>query len=444
MYIFPYDKVKKGENIVLYGAGKVGREYIEQIEKNHYCEIAGVIDRSLNSIEGYNIVSINQLREISYDKKVVSVVKKQFVDEIVEELTHAGIDADRVVMATFLSENSFIETEENDSDELRCAVINRYGLGDVVMDLPLIESIRKQWNGKVFISHISKFKDLFEDSPLVDECVEEIDHNGYDLIMEREHRCVIRRWNIGKFCSKAPLLYQFCVENIELDKELGNVKGFRRIYDYADFYGVDRIGIGDPKNILMLDNSMRQLLFFSGNAESILDKFNLSGKKYITFNNEAGLKNGGYHTKIWPRCRYEELAHIIKEKYPDAVLVQVGTECDYIRNVDYNLCGKTTMNELKIILKFASMHISSEGGTVHMRHFLGERSAVVFGPTDTGYFGYDEDFRICKRTCKKACNYITNSWMTKCPMEYGSALCMDNITAENVFDAIREYLDDNL
>ena len=43
-HIFPFDKVNKGERIVIYGAGRVGAQYAAQLAVLDYCEIAAFAD----------------------------------------------------------------------------------------------------------------------------------------------------------------------------------------------------------------------------------------------------------------------------------------------------------------------------------------------------------------------------------------------------------------
>ena len=46
-YVFPYDKIKKGSQIIIWGAGEVGRQYWYQIEQTEYCEVIAFIDKGV-------------------------------------------------------------------------------------------------------------------------------------------------------------------------------------------------------------------------------------------------------------------------------------------------------------------------------------------------------------------------------------------------------------
>ena len=46
-YVFPYMKIDKGSQIIIWGAGEVGRQYWYQIKQTDYCKIIAVIDKEV-------------------------------------------------------------------------------------------------------------------------------------------------------------------------------------------------------------------------------------------------------------------------------------------------------------------------------------------------------------------------------------------------------------
>ena len=50
-FIFPWDKVVCGSKIIIYGAGVVGRAFLEQIRLSQYAEILAVVDKNHNNIK---------------------------------------------------------------------------------------------------------------------------------------------------------------------------------------------------------------------------------------------------------------------------------------------------------------------------------------------------------------------------------------------------------
>ena len=45
MYLFPFEKIEKGSNVILYGAGTVGTDYLAQIRRTGYCKIVCILDK---------------------------------------------------------------------------------------------------------------------------------------------------------------------------------------------------------------------------------------------------------------------------------------------------------------------------------------------------------------------------------------------------------------
>ena len=53
--IFPFERMEKNSKVILYGAGKVSREYIQQNEKLQWCDILFAVDINGSSITNFPI-----------------------------------------------------------------------------------------------------------------------------------------------------------------------------------------------------------------------------------------------------------------------------------------------------------------------------------------------------------------------------------------------------
>ena len=73
-YQFPFNMVNKGEKIILWGNGNVGKLYVKQLSEIEYCEIIGIVDR--NTAIGNNIHPIEWLesQKDKVDKVVICLV----------------------------------------------------------------------------------------------------------------------------------------------------------------------------------------------------------------------------------------------------------------------------------------------------------------------------------------------------------------------------------
>lgn len=85
-YLFPYEKVEYGSNIILYGAGNVGKAYFEQLKRNNYCEVVLWVDSNFRKYQNGKIYSPKAIIQTEYDYIVVAVSNKNVAMDIIEEL----------------------------------------------------------------------------------------------------------------------------------------------------------------------------------------------------------------------------------------------------------------------------------------------------------------------------------------------------------------------
>lgn len=93
--IFPRNVVEKGCDIILYGAGKVGKSYHKQIIESDYCNIIAWADKNANGKE--EIIAPAQIKNFTYSKIVIAVYNKLLAEEIAQELTELGIPREKIV-----------------------------------------------------------------------------------------------------------------------------------------------------------------------------------------------------------------------------------------------------------------------------------------------------------------------------------------------------------
>ncbi len=92
------EKVLK-KRIVLYGAGKVGRAYYNQLAKEQACEIVLWVDKNYKNIEDTPMMlsAVNTIKNIQYDCILVAVFDKNVACEIKKELSNIGISSAKVI-----------------------------------------------------------------------------------------------------------------------------------------------------------------------------------------------------------------------------------------------------------------------------------------------------------------------------------------------------------
>ena len=74
-YLFPFEKIPQGAKILIYGAGDVGQEYLQQIMMTGYCEVVGFIDRNWDKYAKMivPIYPVVRIHEVSYDYIVIAM-----------------------------------------------------------------------------------------------------------------------------------------------------------------------------------------------------------------------------------------------------------------------------------------------------------------------------------------------------------------------------------
>lgn len=94
-YLFPFGKVSKGANIVIYGLGTVGKGYVEQIHKTGFANIVATVDQYNKAAD---LHALTDLTDLKFDFVVIAVMdekmKKQIVKAMIER---CGIPADKIV-----------------------------------------------------------------------------------------------------------------------------------------------------------------------------------------------------------------------------------------------------------------------------------------------------------------------------------------------------------
>jgi ADP-heptose:LPS heptosyltransferase len=167
--------------------------------------------------------------------------------------------------------------------------------------------------------------------------------------------------------------------------------------------------------------------------ESALARLGLQGKAFITVHNGFDTNfiiSGKRATKCYPY--FDRVVTAIKAARPDVLIVQIGTTTsEAIPDVDLNLIGQTSLQEVSGLLRATMLHLDNEGGLVHLAACYGRRSLVVFGPTPSDYFGYAGNININPLKCGN-CWWLDDLWMDRCPRGLDQPECMFSQPPEHV------------
>lgn len=87
-FLFPYPNVKRGANIILYGAGRYGERLYKFLVNNNFCSVVAWLDRNYEAIRcwGLPVKSPDIIDDLTYDAIVIAVtfphVSKAIFDEL--------------------------------------------------------------------------------------------------------------------------------------------------------------------------------------------------------------------------------------------------------------------------------------------------------------------------------------------------------------------------
>jgi len=99
--LFPFGKVERNSNVVIYGAGLAGQNFYRQIEATGYCKLAFFVDKNYNkiSIDGAEVKSLNALKNTAnYDYIVISILDESIKYAVREQLLSIGIPNEKIIV----------------------------------------------------------------------------------------------------------------------------------------------------------------------------------------------------------------------------------------------------------------------------------------------------------------------------------------------------------
>ena len=153
-YLFPYEKIPLGSRIVIYGAGDVGQEYLNQVLMTGYAEVVCFLDRAFDKYPSMIIPILppEKVEEIEFDYVVIAMKTAIHCGDISKYLQEKGVDERRIVHIGARGECKSIYLEEDKGNNgpkeyaykkapLSIALKFGPGLGDAVIKKRLFKEI---------------------------------------------------------------------------------------------------------------------------------------------------------------------------------------------------------------------------------------------------------------------------------------------------------------
>lgn len=98
-FVFPFKRIAQNSEVVIYGAGEVGKAFVQQNRITDYCKIVLWVDRNCEKLnnEGYPVSAIERIVSTSYDYVVIAVESETTAGHIKGDLVGVGVPEDRIV-----------------------------------------------------------------------------------------------------------------------------------------------------------------------------------------------------------------------------------------------------------------------------------------------------------------------------------------------------------
>jgi len=321
----------------------------------------------------------------------------------------------------------------------RLLVIRPGGIGDAVLLAPVLRAIKKV-NSQLSIDVLAERRNaaVFEMVSDVDRvyCYDDLSQlvrvlrRSYDVVVDSEQwyrlsaviaRLVRSDVRSGFATNNRRRLFTYQVDYQQGSYETDNFKALFAVLPF-DLPLIDLPGLAVGDNI-----KSRAHQFFADCPE----------RQFVALFAGASVPE-----KKWPEERFRDLAKRCLAL--DVEVIIVGSKADYERAEAIsagmrvlNLCGRTSLSETAAVLSMCSVLISGDSGLLHVAAALGRPTLSIFGPSsDLKWAPRGPNHVVVNRhlACSPCSRYGT---IPDCPI---GCRCMQDITADEVFDALRKLL----
>ena len=457
-YLFPFKKITRDSNILIYGAGRVGQEYLWQVRLTQYANVVCVVDGKFPDIAdlGVKMDCPQNIEKYEFDFIVVAVADNNARQEIMNRLNQElMVPGDKIICDIQYPPNRIQIAHKGkicvdgkfayEQAGLPIAVHVSGGLGDMVVYKRFMDELIR-WSDDICV-------DVFVRPS---SCV--------DVMKSFLSGCMHINQIIDADCycpDDAKYSFEF-LWGIDLELLKYDTKDLKRYPQILDW--IIEIKSINAQNGMLMTGKMQSIFFARCEKEGVW--------RYTAYNRYPGFDIQDYHTaiplnsdyndvaiqlcdgpyltinygwgrnikqaKVWPKEYNEKLIKMIHDRFGKVKVVQVGganfpqlAGCDkYVLGYDLEI--------VKYILKNSLIHIDCEGGLVHLATQLGTHCIVLFGPTPIKFYGYPDNINIQAGKCHN-CYWLVDN-MYECYRGMEEPECMYSITPEIVFKAVNNYL----
>lgn len=97
-FLFPYSKIKRGSRILIYGAGKLGKQIYHAVREDADYEVVGLADKNYSEYrkQGADVVAPEAALSLAYDYLIIAISYASIKNQVKKELLEMGVCADKI------------------------------------------------------------------------------------------------------------------------------------------------------------------------------------------------------------------------------------------------------------------------------------------------------------------------------------------------------------
>lgn len=306
-------------------------------------------------------------------------------------------------------------------------------LGDIIMSLPALYSIKIHCNATLFIATKPNSIDIYRQFTWISRVISNIQPSEDDLNQTYDHILIFPRsltsiFTAIKFRSKSRIGYSSPLRSPFLTTKLQRNTSATRIHRVHYFHKLAE-ALGAPPIPTMPSPDLPR---------------GAGGDGWEYLKNAIVLCPGANYgdAKMWPAEYFKRLATAFQDRLGRNVAI-IGTKeeqqlCDMISSgtAIINLCGKTTISDLITIFNKASALVTNDTGSMHLASLTSIPIVAIFGSTSTVVTPpyRRQDVKIIYRGLP-----CSPCFARKCPL--GHHMCLTTIEPEEVYVATKQLLE---
>lgn len=325
---------------------------------------------------------------------------------------------------------------------LNILVVKISSLGDIILSFPSLKAIRQAFpEAKISLLTLKKYYPLLDDCPYIDKVI----------TLENDYKKLNSIAKIAKTLRRMSFDYIIDLQNNRASHFISFLSFARYSFGYSLRWGgllSNRIHYNRNSSPLKSQEEILQLLGIRLKEKKLIfwkqtnqRDLGLPKADLIGINLSASWR---WTSKNWPVKHIVRLTELVQKNFPTAKILLIGEENtkeraeqieQSLKIKPINLCGKTSLSDLPVLLKQLKVFVTPDTATLHLALSVGTLVIGLFGPTDPKRHSVASD-KLTIFSEQLPCSFC---YSPNCKLSEGN-LCLEKITPQIVFNKIKEII----